>query len=130
MSEGNVYSFTTTEEDFYSKRVAEEATEDTNFIITTEKNTLSGETGAAVVLVRKSVLEIALFAPELTFFGKTLIEWLEGVVEANGPSDWAAARLTGDAEEVEATLDSVRHEIRRITNVLYGKVVRVQVESF
>ena len=56
----NVYSFTTTEDDVYSMRVAEEATEDTNFIITTERNTLLNAHGHAIVLVRKSALEIAL----------------------------------------------------------------------
>lgn len=126
----NVYSFTTTEDDVYSMRVAEEATEDTNFIITTERNTLLNAHGHAIVLVRKSALEIALVAPELTLTGKTLIGWLEGVVEANGPSDWAAAVILGDKEAIDEQLKSVRHEIRRIKNVLEGKVVKVDVESF
>ncbi len=126
----NVYSFTTTEDDVYSMRVAEEATEDTYFIITTERNSLLNAHGHAIVIVRKSALEIALVAPELTLAGKTLIEWLEGVVEANGPSDWAAAVILGDKEAIDEQLKSVRHEIRRIKNVLEGKVVKVDVESF
>ncbi len=139
----NVYGFTTKEDDVYLTRVVDEATEDTDFIITRERNTLVNYTGAGVtLLVRKSILVLGIVLPELPLAGRTLGEWLISTLEedvekvANGASiealsdDWTGVVFDGDPEGVEDELERVTNEIRRIKNIKDGKVVRVEVASF
>jgi hypothetical protein len=134
MSE-HVYGFTTTEDDNYLPRVVDEATPDTDFIITTERHTIFGEGTSATLLIRKTILVLALAIPELPLAGKTLGEWLldtafsdlENGTESN---EFTAVRVDGPSEVIAEELEQVRHEIRRIKNVKDGRLVRAKVESF
>ncbi len=130
MAQSNVYSFTTTPHDEYLKRVLDEATEDTDFVITTERNTLFGRGTHAVVAVRKEILVVALIAPELPLAGRTLGEWLEASFDSDGNGDWAGAIIQGDPDDIEVELERIRNEVRRIKNIKDGRVVRVNVETF
>lgn len=129
-NEGNVYSFTTTEKDPYLERVVAEATNDTDFIVTTERDTVRGEGTTAVLLVRKDVVSVGLVFPELTLAGKTLGDWVEFLIDEPNDSDWAQVVITGEPEDIALDLVHIRNEIRRINNLKNGRTVRVKVESF
>jgi hypothetical protein len=134
-NEGNVYSFTTTPQDEYILRVVEEATEDTDFIFLTERNTLLGQGRTAQIAVRMSILVIAVFDPTLTLAGRPVedlfVEILKDSLE--NPTDvgeWFVIGVNGDPADIEDELERVRNEVRRIKNIKEGRVVRVNVESF
>ena len=128
----DTYTFTTTPDDNYFQRVIEEAAKDTNFILITERNTLERETPIAVLFVKKNVLaEVGMVYPELELAGTTLGEWLASTFAEQTELPWTFALFTGDnVEELHAELVRVRNEIRRINNILNGRVMRVTVESF
>jgi hypothetical protein len=146
----NSYKFATTVEDAYIKRVVEEAAEDTNFLVITEKDTVLGAGSNAIVLTRKSVLLLALIAPELTLAGQTLGEMYDSLEDStvgsviDDPNGFVASVLTGDPDDVKAELGIVREEIKRINsvlatvttqgrrfaNVVNGRTVRVTVEAY
>ena len=132
--ESNVYSFTTTEDDPYLDRVLDEAEQDVDFILTTEKHTLHGDGNYATLTFRKSVASIALMDANLTLGRRTLGEWLESIIEAaergDDTSAWAEVQINGTPEEIEEELVNLRNEINRLKNIIQGRVVRVKVESF
>jgi hypothetical protein len=148
MSSRNTYKFATTPEDDYIPRVADEATNNTDFILTTERDVLNGEGTVAVLLVRKSALALGILLPELSLAGKLLGDWLVTELEAdlnsiskstaasfdeyleNEHNEWAAVTVQGSPEDLELELETIRGEIRRIKNILNGRTVRVNVESF
>ncbi len=131
------YSFTTTLQDDYILRVVEEAAEETDFIVLTERNTLFGRGNQAQIAVRKSILVAAVFSDSLTLAGRSLGDifadvltedlQLENVDEA---SDWFVLTVTGDPDDIDDELERIRNEVRRIKNIKEGRVVRVNVESF
>jgi hypothetical protein len=130
-NEENTYGFTTTEDDGYLERVAAEAAPETNFIIVTERHTVVGEGNWSYLLARKEVLGgIGLFLPELTLFGRELGEFALDLLEDYGEGEWEHFVISGDPESVTEELERVRNEVRRINNIVTGRVVRVAVESF
>ena len=144
----STYKFATTTEDNYVPRVADEATNKTEFILTTERDTINGNGTVAILLVRKTVLALGLLLPELSLAGKPLGEWLvtslesdrEAIEQSTATSfdeyleteykEWAAVMIQGDPEDLALELETVRGEVRRIKNILDGRTVRVTVESF
>ena len=144
----STYKFATTPEDNYVPRVADEATNKTDFILTTERDTINGNGTVAILLVRKTVLALGLLLPELSLAGKPLGEWLvtslesdrEAINQSTATSfdeyleteykEWAAVTIQGDPEDLALELETVRGEVRRIKNILDGRTVRVTVESF
>lgn len=133
----DTYGFTTTTDDRFFDRVIEEADPDTNFIIIKARNTVTGDgDNTAIILVRKAVFVLALAIPEEKFAGRTLVAWVEEIVndaadaiESEQEFDlWTAVVVEG--EGVAAELDAIRHQIRRINNVLDRRIVRVEVESY
>ena len=144
----STYKFATTPEDNYVPRVADEATNKTEFILTTERDTINGNGTVAILLVRKTVLALGLLLPELSLAGKPLGEWLVASLESDREAieqstatsfdeyleteykEWAAVMIQGDPEDLALELETVRGEVRRIKNILDGRTVRVTVESF
>jgi len=134
----NVYGFTTVPSDEYFDRVLAEATPETNFVISTERNTVTGDGSDTIVLhVRKRIFILALAIPDDTLVGTPLADLLDAAAEdfiqsdrdaSEEGNDWAQAIIV--TNDVERSLESLRHEIRRIDNVLNGRVVRVTVESY
>jgi hypothetical protein len=124
----DVYSFTTIPDDTYLERVIAEAKPNVNFILVTDKDTeLRGATGA-VLLVNVGLFALADFYPDLVIAGKTLLEGRELAIQAEG--EWVPVTFIGDKEAVEEKLETVRQQIRAINNKLYGRTVKVTVESF
>lgn len=134
----NTYGFTTTANDEYYDRVLAEASPETNFIIATERNTVTGDGQNFVTMfVRKRVFVFGLLIPDATIAGTPLFELLVGAAEDyrdNGSEtdqvgdEWSQVVVYSD--DVPAELETLRHEIRRIDNVLNGRVLRVTVESY
>jgi hypothetical protein len=130
------YSFTTTPSDNFFRRVAEEASPTTNFIVVTERSTIYGPTPSAALLVRKDVLLLGLVLPELPLAGKSLGHWLEDTVKGdltNGEAfsnPWTYALIqSDDIDAVDEELERIRNEARRIENIINDRTVRVTVES-
>lgn len=132
------YGFTTTPDDEYLSRVLDEAAPGTNVIITHDRDTSKQESdeygSIATLSVRNYVLALGLVYPELTLAGKPLLEWLldlaedERTVDEDLVNGWST--VTGEFEDVSEELDSTRHEVRRINNLLHGRTIRVNVESY
>jgi hypothetical protein len=130
----NVYSFTTTLRDDYLARVLEEVAADTDFVVITEHNTLSGESEKAALAVRKTITSLGYFFPSLKLAGKPLVDWfheaIESIVDDADTNEWSSVVLEGDSDAVAEELERIRNEVRRIKNIKDGRVVRVYVESF
>lgn len=129
----DVYGFNTTTDDQYLKRVANEATPVTNFLIVTERTGVFQP--RVSLLVRKQVIPVVgSFFPELTLTNKTLGDILLSV----DPME----HEVGDSKEFVAFVDDVpdneaqdhavatlHQQINAINNKLNGKWVKVSVES-
>ena len=130
----DVYGFTTTTDDGFLVRVAEEAADDTNFIIVTGKETTSNER-LLVILIRNEVVEkIADVDPQAKIAGQTFGELYFDVTLKNRQVepeyDFFALYFNGSQEEIEREIVVVRNEIRRLNNLVNDRTVRVTVESF
>jgi hypothetical protein len=132
--ETNVYSFTTTEQDAYLDRVIEEASPEVDFILTTQHNTVTGERNRATLLFRRGIVCLAGLVPfdaKLTLGRTPLIDLLEKIATPDSnPYEWVELEIEADSEELDEELINLRNEIRRLTNILTGRVIRVNVESF
>jgi hypothetical protein len=127
----NTYSFTTTEADEYLNRVAEEAQPDVNFILTTERSTVKGTGVTANLLFRKKITALSLYNNGLTL-GREPLEnlFVRLCVTDSQPNDWSALSIEADEETLTEELLNLRNEIGRLANILSGRTVRVNVESF
>jgi hypothetical protein len=129
--EANVYSFTTTEQDAYLDRVIEEAQSDVNFILTTQHNTVTGERNKATLLFRKGIVGLVIVDASLTIGRTLLVDLLvELATPDSDPDEFAELEIEADSEELDEELVNLRNEIRRLTNILTGRIIRVNVESF
>jgi hypothetical protein len=129
--EANVYSFTTTEQDAYLDRVIEEAQSDVNFILTTQHNTVTGERNKATLLFRKGIVRLVLVDASLTIGRTPLVDLLDELASPDSdPHEFAELEIEADSEELDEELVNLRNEIRRLTNILTGRIIRVYVESF
>ncbi len=142
----NVYGFTTTPNDVYFDRVLAEASPETNFILSTERNTVADEgANASIVAIRKNALaKAAHLIPFETLCERELVDIFTEVMEEdvtkvlsgtvalediNG-NEFVLFQGMDDDATVTAKAETVRHEIRRIANVLANRVIRVTVESY
>jgi hypothetical protein len=135
----DVYSFTTTPDDNFFRRIVQEANPKTNFIVVTERSTIYGPNPSAALLVRKDVLLLGLVLPTLPLAGKTLGEWLVDTVNGDFTagegsstykSPWTYALIQSDDQDaVDEELERIRNEARRIENIVNDRTVRVTVES-
>jgi hypothetical protein len=129
--EANVYSFTTTEQDAYLDRVIEEAQSDVNFILTTQHNTVTGERNKATLLFRKGIVGLVLVDASLTIGRTLLVDLLDELATPDSdPDEFAELEIEADSESLDEELINLRNEIRRLTNILTGRIIRVNVESF
>jgi hypothetical protein len=97
----NVYSFTTTSDDEYLARVLEEVAADTDFVVITEHNTLSGESEKAALAVRKTITSLGYFFPSLKLAGKPLVDWFHEAIES----------IVDDADTNEFEFESISLDI-------------------
>lgn len=122
------YGFTTTHNDVYINRVAEEAKPDTNVIVMYEKDTLTGETNV-LFLIRREVLEVtAHYYPELPLgpysFGELLLALKE---TEDTESKWAVAITpTNNLDRAKQILD---RQVTRINNS-YTKAINKMADTF
>ena len=130
----NVYSFTTTLRDDYLARVLEEVAADTDFVIVTGHNILSGESQKVTVALRKTITSWGYYFPGLKLAGKPLVDWfyeaIKSIEDDADTNEWSSVVLEGDSDAVAEELERIRNEVRRIKNIKDGRVVRVYVESF
>lgn len=132
----DTYGFTTTYDDVYIHRVLDEADASTNFVITYDRDTLGNGDSIATVSVRNYVLALSLLYPELNLAGRPLFDWLVILADESPDAgeeiinEWSTATISGDVDDVAASVETVRHEVNRIGNILNGRIIRVGVESY
>lgn len=132
----DVYGFTTTLEDKFFSRVADEANEDTNFILITGKNTVNDDRFLSILIRTDAIAKVADIDPEAgigdSIAGDLVLDAIANfkVNPELAQEQFFALRFEGDAEDVDAEADKVRYQINRLNNLLAGKVIRVTVESF
>jgi hypothetical protein len=125
----DTYTFTTNVNDDYSDRVVAEAQPTTNFLLLRDHDRRDGSE-AIIVLARKSALEsIPDQFDDLYLGGATIGEWKEHLTECT-LYDPFTGLVTSDVEDVPRELENLRHEIRRIKNIVEEKYIKVAVESF
>lgn len=132
----DVYGFTTTLDDKVFARIAKEASENTNFILVTGKNTVDGDRFLSVLIRTDAIARVADVDPGAaigdSFVGELV---LDAVANFTVNSEWAqqeffALRFEGHPDDVDAETEKIRYQINRLNNLLDGKIVRVTVESF
>jgi hypothetical protein len=85
---------------------------------------------AIIVLARKSALESIPDQFDDLYLGwATIGEWKEHLTECT-LYDPFTGLVTSDVEDVPRELENLRHEIRRIKNIVEEKYIKVAVESF
>jgi hypothetical protein len=119
------YSFTTYSDDVYLNRIIDEAKPSTNFILIDDHDKSTGQRFVGV-LVRSNILDIADEYPELTLGPLKLYEVLDIALNAGQQFVY----VVGPTDNPTRILERLRHDIRRIKNVLEGKTVKVTVELF
>ena len=124
------YSFTTDTQDGYFKRVLDEVSPETNFLIVTESSTLTGATNMVLFAKKEAIDAIGEVYPNERLAGTELGDWIiTNLGVSVFPGYYAAACGTFSREEGEEKADGVRSEINRLENILSGRILRVTVES-
>jgi len=139
------YTFRTTNDDNYVQRVVDEASPKTNFLLIQDEDKLTGNKGL-IVMVRNKITALGALFPELRIGDPTLHEWLVqslkqsaekyiGTNDINGDTEKASEEFTslvieGNPEGIESARQTIEHQIRHINNILTGRTVQVEVQSF
>ena len=140
------YGFTTTHDDVYIHRVADEAKPETNVIVLYEKDTLTGETNI-LFLIRSEVLAVTgHYYPDLPFGPYTLGELLLAKEQSEPTSVWAVTitptdnverakqilnrQITRINNSYKKAINKMADGIVRLRNIVDDKTIRVHVESY
>jgi hypothetical protein len=129
------YGFTTTVQDNYLPRVLDEAAEGTNFILLTDTNTINDSANLVLFASTTVVDGIGEALPNETLTGRPLGDFILGklsgeVLVTEDGKYYILACFSLDRDEAVREAEATRHEIKRLNNLLEGRVVRVTVESF
>jgi hypothetical protein len=148
----DTYGFTTTPDDVYIERVAEEAKPETNVISIFDRDTLTNEYSVILLFRRKTLRLVANYYPDLTIGPYTLGDILlaDKDLAEQGATDelWAAVaipvrdgfenkarqgvdqQLSHYANAVNKSINKLADHALRFINLLEDKTIRVTVNSY
>ena len=127
-AKSDTYTFTTNVKDDYSTRVVDEAKPETNFLLLLAHDRRDGYNGIVVIARKTAIEHVPDQFDDLDLGGATIGEWKERILPATDRP--FQGLVTSDVEDAARELENLRHQIRRIKNILEEKYIKVAVESF
>ncbi len=135
----STYSFTTTRNNTFINRIADEMDSASNFAIISAVDKIDGARSLGVLVRRSAAHKVADIDPNTPLadntFGTLAMLSKESEFSNHELNDVAEhpflmVTFTGAYENVDKQLETFRHQIRHAANLLEGKTVKVTVESF
>ncbi len=135
----STYSFTTTRNNAFINRIADEMDSASNFAIISSVDKKDGARSLELLIRRTAAQKVADINPNTPIadntFGTLAMLSKESEFNNHGTNDvseypFLIGTFTGAYENVDKQLETFRHQLRHAANLLEGKTVKVTVESF
>ena len=135
----STYSFTTTRNNAFINRIADEMDSSANFAIISAVDKKDGARSLEVLIRRTAAQKVADINPNTpiadNMFGTLAMLSKKSEFNNHGTNDiseypFLIVTFTGSYDNIDKQLETFRHQIRHAANLLEGKTVKVTVESF